>query len=722
MLMRIVTLALFTLIQWQHLQAAQVTYANLLPPHAVANFVKSDASGNIYVAGTTPGWFTGVFISKISSDGATLIYNQFLGVNPIGGQSVGVQALAVSPDGVAYVTSFFVAQAAAPGSSSTITKLDPLGNILLNGPMGPASQASLNFVGYILDMAADADGNLYATGVLGSASSPPTVIAGNQSTGFLYKMDSNLNILWSAGYGGTHMAIDPAGNVYIVGTATAGISTTPNAFQQAFSSVNNPNFAGCGMQVNQIGAFLVPCAHQYVIAVDKSGSRLIYATYLTGTFQDVPAGIAVDASGNAYVAGSTHSFDFPVTGDALQPDYEAQAPNPAFPPNSLIVDPVLSGNSYPKTTYTPVSATGYVAALNPSGTDLVFSTFFGGSATDLITAVALDAVNQTIDVAGNATSPDLPGVDGAYRQCVPQSFLARLSLDGTAAKRTVLVPVLNAFTPTGQNSPFFAGGTASGYIDFDAPDSEIACVANSFDLSISNSVAPGQLLTIFGHQFAPSPLSVAPVGQSLPTSSSGLQVTIGGVPAPLLYVSPGQINLQAPFELAGQTQTTLQLSTVNAEGNPITATLPLSINNYLITVLQSPDQAGDCVGSYLNQMETFVINADGTRNTCANPAKLSSIVTIFVDAVGVLPGNGTTGLLNSSAPSPVTLPVTLTSNDIGPAPTLVSAQPLAGSVSGLYVFQIQLPDTEGLNNSVNCSLQINGYPEENTISIPVTPN
>ena len=57
----------------------------------------------------------------------------------------------------------------------------------------------------------------------------------------------------------------------------------------------------------------------------------------------------------------------------MLPDYSAQAPNSQFDYRSDAA----------------VSATGYVSAINPSGTGLVFSTFFGGSATDLITSIAL---------------------------------------------------------------------------------------------------------------------------------------------------------------------------------------------------------------------------------------------------------------------------------------------------------------------------------------------
>lgn len=72
---------------------------------------------------------------------------------------------------------------------------------------------------------------------------------------------------------------------------------------------------------------------------------------------------------------------------------------------------------------------GYVSALNPSGSTLLFSTFFGGSDNDSITSMSPDEANQLIYLAGNAASPDLPGIFGSNRSGVPQAGKALFLAD-----------------------------------------------------------------------------------------------------------------------------------------------------------------------------------------------------------------------------------------------------------------------------------------------------
>src|SRR6202035_4655016 len=76
------------------------------------------------------------------------------------------------------------------------------------------------------------------------------------------------------------------------------------------------------------------------------------------------------------------------------------------------------------------------------------------------------------------------------------------------------------------------------------------------------NVAPGQLLTLYGTSLAPSsPLTPS---NGFPPSFNGVTVTFNGIPAPILYTSGIQINMQVPYEIAGQTQVTMQVSSQSA--------------------------------------------------------------------------------------------------------------------------------------------------------------
>lgn len=60
--------------------------------------------------------------------------------------------------------------------------------------------------------------------------------------------------------------------------------------------------------------------------------------------------------------------------------------------------------------------------------------------------------------------------------------------------------------------------------------------------------APGSLISIFGSGLAGSTLAAR---TPLPTTLGGVSVQLGGIKAPLLFVSPGQINAQIPWEVSG---------------------------------------------------------------------------------------------------------------------------------------------------------------------------
>lgn len=215
-------------------------------------------------------------------------------------------------------------------------------------------------------------------------------------------------------------------------------------------------------------------ADVFVAKLDRTGRRLIYATYLGGSHFDVGHGIAVDGTGAAYVAGETRSDDFP----RVRPLQGARGPGFCGPragpcPDAFLVK-LDSRGQLAYSTYlggtgadvglgivvdgsgraTVTGSTGsgdfptanpsqsrlagpvdaFVASLDPGGTKLEFATFLGGAGGDQGRGVAVDG-SGAIYVTGDTNSADFPTTPGAVQGRTAGSgdaFVARL--DPVAAK------------------------------------------------------------------------------------------------------------------------------------------------------------------------------------------------------------------------------------------------------------------------------------------------
>ena len=129
---------------------------------------------------------------------------------------------------------------------------------------------------------------------------------------------------------------------------------------------------------------------------------LAYAAFLGGSEQEIGWALAVDASGNAYAAGRTHSWDFPVTPGAF--------------------DTSLGGGM-----------DAYVAKLSPDGSRIVWATFLGGSEDDQASAIHVDGAGN-VYVLGTTRAPDFPLSAGAFDTTLNgryDPFVAKLSADGS---------------------------------------------------------------------------------------------------------------------------------------------------------------------------------------------------------------------------------------------------------------------------------------------------
>jgi hypothetical protein len=283
-------------------------------------------------------------------------------------------------------------------------------------------------------VAADPDGNAYVTGGTSSAQFPTQnplqgALSG-ETDGFVTKLDRTGQMVYSTYVGGSGrdggmgIAVDSTGSAYVVGS-TWGSFPLVNAVQPSFGGGRSDGF---------------------VLKLSPGGSALVYSTYLGGSGDsDASLGVAVDTAGNAYVCGSTSSGDFP-TKNAAQPHYGA-------------------------------GSDAYITKLNPSGTALLYSTYLGGTNSEMASSIAVDAEGNAY-VGGSTQSADFP--TKAPFQSQPAS-----TGDGFFA----------ALDPAGKLMfSSYLGGSGSDYIAAITVGSNgdvyLAGQTTSFDFPTTNAIQP----------------------------------------------------------------------------------------------------------------------------------------------------------------------------------------------------------------------------------------
>jgi hypothetical protein len=258
-----------------------------------------DTAGNVYVTGltesanlpTTAGAFQSVlpegeaaFIAKVDPNGTGLVYSTYLGGSTSWTQDF---AIAVSASGDAYVTG------ETPGTDFPVTP----------GAFQTTSAANVPNA-FVTVFNATGSGLVYSS-----------YLGGSNSNG----TNGTVN-------GGSGVAVDNAGNAYVTGWTTSTSFPTANAFQ--------PTAGG------SLDAFVA----EFNPAQSGTAS-LVYSSYVGGGDRDQGNGIAVDSSGNAYVAGTTYSTNFPTTNGAFQP----KAPSNRYPSAFVtkIDPPTVPANTSP---------------------------------------------------------------------------------------------------------------------------------------------------------------------------------------------------------------------------------------------------------------------------------------------------------------------------------------------------------------------------------------
>ncbi|UCG61776.1 MAG: SBBP repeat-containing protein, partial [Candidatus Zixiibacteriota bacterium] len=401
-----------------------------------------DASGAIYVTGETYSTDfpvldayqsdqggSDVFVTKFSATDNSLVFSTYLGGS---NQDVGID-IAVSTAGEVYLTGITASfnfpmvdpyQASKVGSAldGFVAKLSSDGGSLLYSTYlgGDARDDAYHIV-------VDETGAMYIAGFTASSNFPtfnPFQTDQGGDDAFVTKLSSGGNSLVYSTYlggsgqeGAAHgLAVDASGAAYVVGFTYSTDFPTLDAYQNA----NN-------------GA---PDA--FVSKLSSAGNSLVYSTYLGGSLADYGYGIAVDASGEAYVTGTTFSTDFPTavpyqthqgSADAFITKFNSAGNDLAYStylggssdeqPYSITVDD--SGSAYVIAytystdfpTFNPYQGAYHggvdaaVVRMNVSGSSPVFSTYLGGSDRDMPRDIAIDTTGA-VYVTGETISTDFP--------------------------------------------------------------------------------------------------------------------------------------------------------------------------------------------------------------------------------------------------------------------------------------------------------------------------
>lgn len=337
-----------------------------------------------------------LYSPRPSAAGGELVYSTYIGG---GGNDEGF-AITVDGDGSAYITGqtssndFPLMNPMQPSNAGGfhdvfVTKLSDSGTSLVYSTFigGSASE-------YGAAITLGTEGRVLVTGLTSSADFPlMSPLQGAEAGGtdaFVFELnESGAALVYSTYLGGSDddegggIKVDRSGRAYVIG----------RTYSKNFPVLNPVQSANAGG------------ADVFVTKLDPSGATMLYSTFLGGTGDDLGDGIAIDGDDNIYLAGGTTSTDFPLK------------------------DPLQAMNAG--------GMDAFVTKLAESGTDVVYSTYLGGTQThpddyDYARSIAVDRLGGAY-VTGVTTSADFPLRNPlqAAKAGYNDAFVAGLSESGT---------------------------------------------------------------------------------------------------------------------------------------------------------------------------------------------------------------------------------------------------------------------------------------------------
>jgi uncharacterized protein (TIGR03437 family) len=213
----------------------------------------------------------------------------------------------------------------------------------------------------------------------------------------------------------------------------------------------------------------------------------------------------------------------------------------------------------------------------------------------------------------------------------------------------------------------------------------------------AGTVAPGEIVTLRGYGIGPA-TGVSTPSQTPVDQLGGVQVTFGGVAAPVFSAQAQQATVQVPWEIAGQTSTEV---VVTYNGGPPAGT---SASVPVVVATAAP-------GIYA------VANSDGTLNSATNPARAGGFITIYGTGGGVTNPPGLTGGLWPITASLPTLPLPVSVTIGGTNAVVLYAGSAPTLESGYFQMNVALPSGLQASPAVNLVVTAGG---SSSVAVPIS--
>jgi uncharacterized repeat protein (TIGR01451 family) len=650
-----------------------------------------DASGNIYLAGTTdsaPASFpipgtqtvfpptptnppsTHVFVAKIVPSNAGItsaaVYESFLGGTDGSDSSIGI---AVDGGGNAYIAGNTTSSNFPTQTNAYQTKVASAGRLHVFVSVLDSRGATLKYSSYLAGSGTDT-----ASGI----------------------------------------AIDAKGNLYVTGTTT---STTPSdvpSLTDAFPAAapptaQQPPYQGVAFKGTQFFVTKVNTASLGIFSI-------AYSTFFGGggTSSNAPivangGGITVDSNGNIYFTGTTN---FVYTGTAGRPpDFpilNAYQPCLDQPPATTIINPPTCSN-----TSTTTNPDAFVAKLNPNvaqSAQLIWSTYFGGTQTDSGVGIAIDSGAVNVYIMGTTNSPDfiIPTTSAPYQRCLDNEFTVSGGVT-TCSPPTAPGPT-DAYVARFTNpaaSPTTPTNVALNYFSY------LGGSGNETGTAIAVDTVGDALLT--GSTQSTNP----PPGYPTTPSSGDFPVTAGAIQSNL---NPGGAPAQDAFFARINTGTST--TTTTTAGAYVTyfggsgtdrgtgVAIDLNLNSYFAGDTNSPDlqtqaplQAANAGG-----FDTFAV-----KLATAADLTLTGVLTLGVGQTFVNAGN------------PATFTYTITNNGPDVATNIAFSDNFSATLTGVPLafgsasISLGSCPTTATSNSITCGIPTLQAGSTSTVTLSLTP-
>jgi len=386
-----------------------------------------------------------------------------------------------------------------------------------------------------------------------------------------------------------------------------------------------------------------------------------------------PVGVALDSAGNLYIADEDNNVLRIVGGATIWSDLLTLHLNH---PVDVAVDP--AGNLY-----IADLNNDRIVKVTPTGATTGTATIFAGSGTSGFSGDNGPASKAKLSFPAGVA---LDGVGNVYIADTYNHVIRKVAKDGTiatiagtaqqlgytgdggpATQATFAYPRSIAVDRSGNVYVADTGNNCVRMLQPPNPAISANGVVNAG--SFAPRISPGALATIFGNFFT---ASIAGAGVPLPNSLSGVQVSVGGLPAPVLYISPTQVNFQVPWETA-----------------PGTANVVLTRDGVASAAMSVPVlSAGP--GLFFNSASGAAIvqnYPDYSLNQPSNPAAAGSVIIAYLTGSGPLNGTVADGV---ATPAPFQSTATVAAT-IGTAPAQVLFLGLTPGDVGLAQANIVVP-------------------------------